>query len=101
MLKKLNNFRLLIRYLKDPTVPRWGKFLFFVPVLYFISPIDIFPDVFFPIGYLEDFGVLLVGWQMIVRELEKYRLRKEVANAEKKAKKDNVVHLNPDDYRVK
>lgn len=101
MLKKLNNIRLLWKYFKDPTVPGWAKFLFFLPVLYFISPIDIFPDIFFPFGYIEDFGVVLVGWQMIVRELEKYRLSREAANAEKKAAKDNVVHLNRDGYKVK
>lgn len=101
MLKKLSNIRLLWKYLQDPTVPGWAKFLFFLPVLYFISPIDIFPDVIFPIGYLEDIGVLLVGWQMIVKELEKYRLRKDRSNAENKAKKDNVVNLDREDYRVK
>lgn len=104
MFKRWNNMRLLLKYFKDPTVPGWAKFLFCLPVLYFIAPIDIFPDIIFPIGYLEDIGVLLAGWQMIVRELEKYRIRKETANAgdeEKKSAKENVVHLNRDDYKVK
>ncbi|MCK4257514.1 MAG: DUF1232 domain-containing protein [Halanaerobiales bacterium] len=90
---KLRNISLLFRYLNDQKISVWSKLLFSLPLLYFISPIDLFPDIFFPFGYLEDIGVLIFGWQMIKKELEKYRMGSA-------PKKDNVVNLNRDDYKV-
>lgn len=102
MFKKIRNLRLLFKYLNDPEMPVWGKIFFFLPLLYFIMPIDVLPDILFPFGYIEDVGILFVGLQMVIKELEKYRLRLEARKNEAKTKKkDNVVHLNPDDYRVK
>lgn len=81
----------------------WSKFLFFVPLLYFISPVDVFPDIIFPFGYIEDVGVMLVGWQMIVKELDKYRRRKEEQKTHKQEKKtkEQTIHLNKERYKVK
>ncbi len=92
---KFRNLTLLIRYLNDPKISWWSKLLFAVPLIYFVSPIDVFPDIIFPFGYLEDIGVLIFGWQMIKKELEKYRLGSKV-----NLKKDNVINLNKDDYDV-
>ncbi|AZR72922.1 hypothetical protein BBF96_05660 [Anoxybacter fermentans] len=92
----IRNFSWLVRYLADQNVSGWKKLLFFLPLIYFLSPIDLFPDIIFPFGYLEDVGVLLFGWQMIKNELEKYK-----QSMFDKKDKDNVVNLNKDDYKVK
>lgn len=94
MMGTLQKFILLRRYFKDAKISGWSKFLFFLPIIYFISPIDIFPDVIFPFGYIEDIGVLFFGWQLIKRELEKYRQK---VNPQKEAK-GKVVELRKEDY---
>lgn len=102
MAGKIGKLRLLYRYLSDPNISGWMKVLFLLPVIYFISPIDLFPDIIFPFGYIEDIGFLIFGWQMIQRELEKYQLAKSESPRQKKGNDDNVVNLRKDDdYEVK
>lgn len=95
MARSFKNFMLLYRYLKDTNNSGLTKILFLLPLVYFISPFDLFPDIIFPFGYLEDIGLLIFSWQMIKRELEKYRLS---SNPQNNVKRNNVVNLNKDDY---
>lgn len=99
MAKTLQKLILLRRYLKDANISGWSKFLFFLPLIYFISPIDLFPDVIFPFGFIEDVGVLFFGWQLIQKELAKYSRK---VNPQKKAEQDKgkVVEMKRDDYTV-
>ena len=94
MTTTLQKLGLLRRYFKDADISGWSKFLFFLPLIYFISPIDIFPDVIFPFGFIEDVGVLFFGWQLIKKELAKYSQK---INPQKKAK---IVNLEKDSYTV-
>lgn len=50
---------LTFRLLRDARVPLWTKAVVLLPVLYFISPIDIIPDVLLGIGQLDDLGLIL------------------------------------------
>ena len=95
MARSFKNFMLFYRYLKDRNTSGLTKLLFLLPLVYFISPFDLFPDIIFPFGYLEDVGLLIFSWQMIKRELEKYRLG---SNPKKNVNRDNVVNLNRDEY---
>ena len=99
MFKTIRNLRLFTGYLKDPEVSIWKKILMFLPLAYFILPFDVFPDILFPFGYLDDAGLVVFAWQMIMGELEKYQATK--APKSPKGDKAKVVHLNRDDYKVK
>lgn len=59
------------KFIRNPRVPKSKKMLvtglMVVPIIYFIVPIDLLPDVF-PVGYLED-GTLLIAAYTLVRKL--------------------------------
>ncbi len=51
-------FYLLVKLVQDPDVPKGKKLKLVTAIVYFISPIDILPEMFLgPIGYLDDLGV--------------------------------------------
>jgi uncharacterized membrane protein YkvA (DUF1232 family) len=51
--------KLYARLIKDPRVPFYLKAVLFLAFLYFIAPIDLFPDFLIPIlGHLDDLLVL-------------------------------------------
>ena len=73
MLKSLiNQVRLVGRLLKDTRVPAYLKVLPFAPLLYFIFPLDLIPDMIPVIGQLDDFGVLLLALQAFVMLVPQY-----------------------------
>jgi uncharacterized membrane protein YkvA (DUF1232 family) len=52
-------------------------------LLYFLNPIDLIPDVLFPVGYLDDAAVLALVFNMLKNVLCEYM---------------HAVGLDPDDY---
>ena len=43
---------------QDPTTPRWAKTVIFGALAYFVSPVDLVPDIMPVVGYTDDLGVL-------------------------------------------
>lgn len=101
MAKKLRYLVLLSKYMVDPKESLWKKILFFLPAVYFLVPFDLLPDIIFPFGYLEDFGLLIIGWQWTVKELEKYWQRLQSEKPQNQQKKGKVIDLKKDDYTTK
>lgn len=62
----------LLRYLRDPAVATWRKATGLLAVIYVASPIDIVPDVFPIIGWLDDLGVIGALAVFMVREVRKH-----------------------------
>ena len=63
----IDNLRLVGRLVGDNRVPSWLKIV--IPVLvaiYFISPIDILPDVIPGLGQLDDIAVILLGIKLFI-----------------------------------
>ena len=59
--------RLAWRLLKDARVPDWVKMIPFAGLLYFLSPIDLIPDLALPgLGEIDDVVVLLLALKMFV-----------------------------------
>lgn len=59
MLRQLPHlFKLVFRLLRDPAVPRFDKLLFGAVALYMITPLDLIPDVFGVLGWVDDFYLL-------------------------------------------
>ncbi|MBI1932444.1 MAG: DUF1232 domain-containing protein [Ignavibacteriales bacterium] len=51
-------FYLMIKLIQDPEVPQNKKLKLVSAVAYFISPIDLMPEIFLgPIGYLDDIAI--------------------------------------------
>ena len=59
--------RLAWRLLRDGRVPGWVKMIPFAGLLYFLSPIDLIPDMAIPgLGEIDDVVVLLLALKMFV-----------------------------------
>jgi uncharacterized membrane protein YkvA (DUF1232 family) len=59
--------RLGWRLLRDGRVPGWVKMIPFAGLLYFLSPIDLIPDLALPgLGEIDDVVILLLALKMFV-----------------------------------
>ena len=59
--------RLAWRLLRDSRVPSWVKMIPFAGLLYFLSPIDLIPDMAIPgLGEIDDLVVHLLALKMFV-----------------------------------
>jgi len=63
----VSHVRLSFRLLREPRVPLVRKAVLAFVALYFISPLDIIPDVLPFIGEMDDFAVGLLGLQFFVQ----------------------------------
>lgn len=77
--QKLSLAGKVLDYIRDPAVALWRKGAGLAAALYVISPIDIIPDVFPVIGWLDDLGIVgVVAW-FLVRDIRKHAKRKALA----------------------
>ena len=59
--------RLAWRLLRDSRVPGWAKMVPFAALIYFLSPIDLIPDMALPgLGEIDDIFVILLALKMFV-----------------------------------
>jgi uncharacterized membrane protein YkvA (DUF1232 family) len=59
--------RLALRLLRDARVPGWVKMIPFAGLLYFLSPIDLLPDLALPgLGEIDDVVILLLALKAFV-----------------------------------
>ncbi len=59
--------RLAWRLLRDGRVPGWVKMVPFAALLYFLSPIDLIPDMALPgLGEIDDLVILLLALKIFV-----------------------------------
>ena len=71
----LTNIRDALRYLTDPKVPWRRKIWIYLALLYFLSPLDLLPDLIPGLGWLDDLIVLIAGISWFSREVKRYRNR--------------------------
>jgi uncharacterized membrane protein YkvA (DUF1232 family) len=62
----------LYRYMKDPFVKWYRKAIVVAALVYFIVPIDTFPDITPLFGYLDDLGVITALLKYLGSELMGY-----------------------------
>jgi uncharacterized membrane protein YkvA (DUF1232 family) len=53
--------RLIFKLAMDDRVPRLTKLILPAAIIYFVSPIDLFPDMLFPFGKLDDLLALIAA----------------------------------------
>ena len=70
-----NMARLLGRLLKDVRVPTAEKALFVAAIVYFISPIDLIPDIFPFIGQVDDIYVIALTLLRLVNRTDERVVR--------------------------
>lgn len=78
----------LYRYLKDNSVKWYRKLIVVSALIYFISPLDTFPDLAPLFGYLDDLGVILATIKFIGSEIEPYYRVNPRKKAESKEEKE-------------
>ncbi len=78
--------KLYARLIKDPRVPFYLKALLLLAFLYFISPIDLFPDFLLPIfGYLDDLFVLSFSLRWFLKKCPREVVMEHVKQIELEA----------------
>ena len=70
-----NMARLLGRLLKDARVPTAEKALFVAAIVYFVSPIDLIPDIFPFIGQVDDIYVIALTLLRLVNRTDERVVR--------------------------
>jgi uncharacterized membrane protein YkvA (DUF1232 family) len=64
--------------LQDEDTPKWAKTVIYGALIYFISPIDVFPDLL-PGGYMDDLGTLLSAAATISAHIKEEHMEKSKA----------------------
>lgn len=73
--------RLVWRLLKDKRVSEWVKLIPLAGVIYFLSPIDLIPDLMFPgLGELDDLAVILLSLRLFVNSCPPSIVREHLEN---------------------
>ncbi len=58
----------MTRLMRDARVPTYLKLFFFLTVVYILSPVDLIPEIIFPlIGVADDIGLLVVTIKLFLR----------------------------------
>jgi len=63
----VSNVRLSLRLLRDPSVPLTRKAVLLLVALYFISPVDIIPDILPVIGEVDDLAFGMLALQLFIQ----------------------------------
>lgn len=74
-----NMARLLGRLLKDARVPTAEKALFVAAIIYFVSPVDLIPDIFPFIGQVDDIYVIALTLLRLVNRTDERIVREHWA----------------------
>jgi uncharacterized membrane protein YkvA (DUF1232 family) len=53
-------------------IPWKSLLLITASIIYFVNPFDLIPDVLFGIGFTDDFAILLMVYNSVQQELEKF-----------------------------
>lgn len=89
----------LLKYLQDKNIKTTRKLLFLLPIIYFISPINLIPYLLFPIaGWLDNFIVSILLVIYLNRVLENYQ--PDTGGPKTNYKKDDVINMDRNDYDI-
>ncbi len=72
-LAKIGRARALVRYFRDREASIVGKLFVLAAVVYVISPVDLIPDAFPIVGWLDDMGVMSLAVAWMWKVVGRYR----------------------------
>lgn len=58
--------------MRDPQASLLSKAIVVIAALYVLHPMDIVPDIFIGMGWLDDIAVLALAWRYLSDKLQKY-----------------------------
>ena len=67
LMERWHDLQIVGKLMYDPQVPLLHKLIPFAALLYFLSPIDIIPDMLFGPGQVDDVAVVLFALAMFLR----------------------------------
>jgi uncharacterized membrane protein YkvA (DUF1232 family) len=73
----------LFHTLKDSETPAWAKGAIISALAYFISPLDLIPDVFPVVGYTDDFAAILAAVSAVTMHVKPIHREKAAQTVEK------------------
>jgi uncharacterized membrane protein YkvA (DUF1232 family) len=79
-LAKIGRARALVRYFRDREASILGKLFVLLAVVYVISPVDLIPDAFPVVGWLDDMGVMSLAVAFMWKVVGRYREAPHVAD---------------------
>jgi uncharacterized membrane protein YkvA (DUF1232 family) len=79
-LAKIGRVRALVRYFRDREASILGKLFVLAAVVYVISPVDLIPDAFPVIGWLDDMGVMSLAVAWMWKVVGRYREAPQLAS---------------------
>lgn len=96
-LAKIGRVRALVRYFRDREASILGKLFVLAAVVYVISPVDLIPDAFPVIGWLDDMGVMSLTvawmWKVVGRYREAPQLESRLARLARLARMARVPEV--------
>jgi len=81
-----DKLQLIFSLVKDWTngsyreIPKGTIITIIIGIVYFVSPLDIIPDIIFPLGFADDAAVLGFILKQVGSDLERYRVWKDRRN---------------------
>jgi uncharacterized membrane protein YkvA (DUF1232 family) len=72
-LARIGRARALVRYFRDREASILGKLFVLAAVVYVISPVDLIPDAFPIVGWLDDMGVMSLAVACMWKVVGRYR----------------------------
>lgn len=97
LMGKLLNLRYFFPYLFDGKVPFIKKLWIYLVFIYFISPIDLFPDPILGFGFIDDAVILIFSFIKILNDVNKYV---ELKSGRRFKPNSNKKVIDIDDYRT-
>ncbi|MDB5213570.1 MAG: hypothetical protein JWO86_1497 [Myxococcaceae bacterium] len=87
-LAKIGRARALVRYFRDREASILGKLFVLAAVVYVISPVDLIPDAFPIVGWLDDMGVMSLAVAWMWKVVGRYREAPQLASATREDRRD-------------
>lgn len=91
LIEKWHDLQVVGKLFMDPHVPIFYKLIPVVALLYFISPIDVIPDVLIGPGQLDDAAVILFALSLFLRLVPQERV--EIARATMGYRREDEVEV--------
>lgn len=77
----LEKLQVMYHYFVDPLPSKKKKALIGAALLYFITPMDVIPDIIPGLGWIDDGVAALFVWNLLKNELERYEQKRQLQAA--------------------
>ena len=79
---------------KSPDTPKWAKAASIGGLIYMVSPVDVVPDIIFPLGLLDDVFVIGLVFSQVAVLINAMKNKKSEANKERNSREELLKKIN-------